>query len=216
MSNSKNVDQDILQSRIFVVDDEPFVTESIKDILSSEGYGNVITMNTSTSVLEHISQFGNPDLVLMDVHLGIGDSGVEIVKQFPKGNNIGVLYLTGYTDQKNLNNVLTTKPDAFLTKPFTESSLLANVNIILQKKKEHVEIRQILDTVLYKEAAETEDILKNFGLWLKSARKNRKITQVQISEDLSINYRHYQSIEAGKINLRLDTFMKLIQYFKNK
>ncbi len=40
------------------------------------------------------------------------------------------------------------------------------------------------------------------------------LSQVAASEKMQIDYRHYQNIEGGKINLRLDTLIKLINFYK--
>jgi len=55
--------------------------------------------------------------------------------------------------------------------------------------------------------------LKEFGLRLKKARKEKGLSQVRAAEEMKIDYRHYQNIEGGKINLRMDTFCKLIQFY---
>lgn len=56
--------------------------------------------------------------------------------------------------------------------------------------------------------------LKNFGRSLKEARRQMGLSQVAAAEKMQIDYRHYQNIEGGKINLRLDTMIKLINFYK--
>ncbi|HAG90315.1 MAG TPA: hypothetical protein DCL41_00495 [Bdellovibrionales bacterium] len=40
------------------------------------------------------------------------------------------------------------------------------------------------------------------------------LSQVNAAHQMKIDYRHYQNIEGGKINLRLDTFLKLIDFYQ--
>ncbi len=54
-----------------------------------------------------------------------------------------------------------------------------------------------------------EIIAKN----LKLLRKINRITQQELSSKLELNYRHYQSIEAGKVDLKLSTLERLADFF---
>lgn len=38
-------------------------------------------------------------------------------------------------------------------------------------------------------------------------------TQVKAASEIEIDYRHYQNIEGGKVNIRLDTFLNLARYY---
>lgn len=61
---------------------------------------------------------------------------------------------------------------------------------------------------------DSKAFLVEFGKLLKKQRKAMSLSQVNAAEQMKIDYRHYQNIEGGKINLRLDTFMKLIEFYK--
>ncbi|HMN67497.1 MAG TPA: helix-turn-helix domain-containing protein [Bdellovibrionales bacterium] len=60
---------------------------------------------------------------------------------------------------------------------------------------------------------EMESFLKEFGKALKTTRKQMGLSQVTAAQDMRIDYRHYQNIEGGKINLRLDTLIKLVKFY---
>lgn len=60
---------------------------------------------------------------------------------------------------------------------------------------------------------EMENFLKEFGTQLKATRKQMGLSQVSAAQNMHIDYRHYQNIEGGKINLRLDTLIKLIKFY---
>lgn len=59
----------------------------------------------------------------------------------------------------------------------------------------------------------TKLFLQDFGRLLKKTRKAQKVSQAQAALEMGIDYRHYQNIEGGKINLRMDTFLKLVKYY---
>lgn len=60
---------------------------------------------------------------------------------------------------------------------------------------------------------EMDSFLKEFGQTLKTTRKQMGLSQVTAAQNMKIDYRHYQNIEGGKINLRLDTLMKLVKFY---
>ncbi len=60
---------------------------------------------------------------------------------------------------------------------------------------------------------EMDGFLKEFGQTLKTTRKGMGLSQVTAAQNMKIDYRHYQNIEGGKINLRLDTMMKLVKFY---
>ncbi len=60
---------------------------------------------------------------------------------------------------------------------------------------------------------ELENFLKEFGRQLKTKRKQMGLSQVTAAQNMRIDYRHYQNIEGGKINLRLDTLIKLVRFY---
>lgn len=51
--------------------------------------------------------------------------------------------------------------------------------------------------------------LKQVGMNLKSARRSARLRQTDLATKSGVAYRHYQDIEAGKINLTLDTLFRL-------
>ncbi|NCN95731.1 MAG: hypothetical protein GW917_03325 [Bdellovibrionales bacterium] len=61
---------------------------------------------------------------------------------------------------------------------------------------------------------DVKEFLKDFGQQLKKRRKMMSLSQVNAAHQMKIDYRHYQNIEGGKINLRLDTFLKLVEFYQ--
>lgn len=59
----------------------------------------------------------------------------------------------------------------------------------------------------------TKTFLAELGQKIKTSRKRMGLSQVDASHQMHIDYRHYQNIEGGKINLRLDTLLKLFHFY---
>ena len=52
-----------------------------------------------------------------------------------------------------------------------------------------------------------------FGQRLKALRKQRKLTQKDMAQLLEMTERHYQSMEAGRVNVPSLTLLFLADYF---
>lgn len=84
--------------RIFIVDDDPFMGESLKDHLTQETPHQVSVFNTGEECLKHLSE--KPDIIILDYFLNSQSkeaaSGMEILetikKYYPK---IPVIILSG-------------------------------------------------------------------------------------------------------------------------
>jgi transcriptional regulator with XRE-family HTH domain len=55
----------------------------------------------------------------------------------------------------------------------------------------------------------TKLYLKEVGLNLKQARKKIGMRQIEVEEKTGVSYRHYQNIEAGRVNVTLETLCRL-------
>ena len=51
---------------------------------------------------------------------------------------------------------------------------------------------------------------KYFGQKLKSLRAQKGLTQVEMSQRLKCNYRHYQEIESGRVDIRHSMLIKIL------
>ena len=60
----------------------------------------------------------------------------------------------------------------------------------------------------------TNTFLKEVGQNLKQARKKLGMRQIEVEGKTGVSYRHYQNIEAGKVNVTLDTLCRLAGAFQ--
>lgn len=56
--------------------------------------------------------------------------------------------------------------------------------------------------------------LKILAEAIRQKRKEMGISQVSACREIGVDYRHYQNIEGGKINMRIDTMLLLMQFYK--
>ncbi|HET6485037.1 MAG TPA: SpoIIE family protein phosphatase [Spirochaetia bacterium] len=122
------------KSRIMVVEDEGVVALQIKEALTNLGYEVAAVAMTGD---EAVSKFQEtePDLVLMDVRLRGGVSGIEAAKRIRTRLDVPVVYLTAYADDETLHQAQLTEPYAYVLKPFDEKSLHAVIQMALLKSR---------------------------------------------------------------------------------
>ena len=64
--------------------------------------------------------------------------------------------------------------------------------------------------------APMQAFLKTLGQNIKEARLRAGLRQIDVNEQTGLAYRHYQNIEAGRINVTITTLCKLAKLFKTR
>lgn len=85
-----------MNKRIFLVDDDPYWTAILTQILTDLGYTNIIPFSTGADCLNHLHL--NPALVILDYKMDDMD-GLEVlqkIKDYYPG--IGIIFCTAYED----------------------------------------------------------------------------------------------------------------------
>lgn len=116
--------------QIYIVEDMAISRASLESMLISNGYiisGSAAKAETAWKEL----QFQETDLVLIDIHLAGEENGVWLAQNIRKFLNIPIIYLTAYGDQQTLKEVIDTKPNGYLMKPYQEPTLLTSIQIAL-------------------------------------------------------------------------------------
>lgn len=114
---------------ILVVDDEPDVIESMKNILERRGY-SVLTALNGMEGLQRIKK-GKPDLIITDVLMPEMD-GYKFYKELKKNTNtinIPVIIVTARGQMEDTFKVVGV--DGFITKPFSPQDLCAEIESLL-------------------------------------------------------------------------------------
>ncbi len=122
-------------ANILIVEDESIVALGIQEKLQRLGYvvtGIVGSGEEALQSLEH----SLPDLVLMDIKLNGEIDGIETAHRIRNSYNLPILYLTAYANSELLQRAKKTLPCGYVTKPFQEKVLYANIELSLHKYQE--------------------------------------------------------------------------------
>ena len=125
-----------MPKEILIVDDELSIVVPIQFLMQQQGY-NVIVAENGHDALDMIYKY-NPDLVLLDIMLpGIdGYEVCEIVRLNPKLRDVKIIFLTAKGREVEIAKGLTLGADAYITKPFSNAELVAEVKTVLDNINE--------------------------------------------------------------------------------
>ncbi|EGV42455.1 response regulator transcription factor [Bizionia argentinensis JUB59] len=120
--------------KILIVEDDVIIAEYIAEILEEESFNVIKLAHDKESALNKMISF-LPDIILMDINLNGINAGIELSKI--KNENATVIFITGQSDFKLMNEALKTCPDAYLTKPIKKVDVIASINLAINKKQIH-------------------------------------------------------------------------------
>ncbi|WP_112323566.1 response regulator [Oceanibium sediminis] len=110
-----------MAGRVLIVEDEPIIALDIQSIVNDSGHSVVGNARTRTEAVRLASEHA-PDLLLCDVQLADGSSGIDaandILKQRP---DLPVVFITAYPER--LLTGERPEPAFLITKPFTEEQV---------------------------------------------------------------------------------------------
>ena len=116
--------------KVYVVEDMAISRISLETMLVQNNYtlsGSAAKAETAWKELQE----NETDLILLDINLAGDKNGVWLAQQVRKYLSIPIVFLTAYGDQQTVKEVLDTKPNGYLMKPYQEPTLLTTINIAL-------------------------------------------------------------------------------------
>ncbi len=132
------------KNQILIVEDESIVAKDIQNSLKNLGYGVLGVSTSGEKAIEEI-ETKKPDLVLMDIMLKGGMSGVEAANIIRERFNIPVVFLTAYADDSTVNKAKLAEPYGYIIKPFKEKELQTTIEVALYKQEKDSKLKKERD-----------------------------------------------------------------------
>ncbi|MEL6831334.1 MAG: response regulator [Pseudomonadota bacterium] len=113
------------KTRVLIIEDEPMILMQLEDLVVSLDH---TVCGTATTHAEAISAFGKdkPGLVLADIQLADGSSGLDAVEDILGQSTVPVIFITAYPEQLLTGDRL--EPTYLVTKPFREQTVRAAIS----------------------------------------------------------------------------------------
>ncbi|MCP4789744.1 MAG: two-component system response regulator TorR [Gammaproteobacteria bacterium] len=115
---------------ILIVEDEPVTRAKLQGYFQAEGYE--VTAVGSAREMDTVLEQQDVHLLLLDIHLP-DSNGLVITRELRSRSPIGIILVTGKTDDVDKIVGLELGADDYVTKPFNPRELLARVRNILSR-----------------------------------------------------------------------------------
>jgi DNA-directed RNA polymerase specialized sigma24 family protein/CheY-like chemotaxis protein len=116
------------KSRILIIEDEMLIAVDLSDIVRSMGHAVVAIVDTADKAIDAANLY-RPDLILADIQLADGSSGIDAVEHILKAFQVPVMFITAFPDRLLTGN--RPEPTFLITKPYVEKNVLAAVSQVL-------------------------------------------------------------------------------------
>ena len=120
---------------VLIVEDDPFIATSIATLLEEHNFEIIAIVNTAEKAWK-ICLATQPCLIILDINLKSDLNGTWVGKNILKHDlNTKIIYLTAHDDSETIKEIELTNASLFVTKPFKESMLMTNINMVMQQNK---------------------------------------------------------------------------------
>lgn len=105
---------------VLIIEDEPLISMQLEDLVRSLGHDICGTAATRTQAQEVVAQ-QTPGLVLADIQLADGSSGLDAVDDILAIDSVPVIFITAYPERLLTGD--RPEPTYLVTKPFQEATV---------------------------------------------------------------------------------------------
>jgi CheY-like chemotaxis protein/DNA-directed RNA polymerase specialized sigma24 family protein len=113
------------KARILIIEDETVIAMDLSDLVTAAGHDVCAVATTATEAVE-AAERERPDLVLADIQLADGSSGIDAVKQILSSFDVPVIFVTAFPDR--LLTGERPEPTFLITKPYSPDMVRAAVS----------------------------------------------------------------------------------------
>ncbi|MFN6934008.1 MAG: response regulator [Tsuneonella sp.] len=110
---------------VLIIEDEPLISMQLEDLVRSLGHEICGTAATRTQAQEVVAE-RTPGLVLADIQLADGSSGLDAVDDILAIDSVPVIFITAYPERLLTGD--RPEPTYLVTKPFQESTVRAAIS----------------------------------------------------------------------------------------
>ncbi|MVZ96098.1 response regulator [Sphingorhabdus sp. IMCC26285] len=126
---------DSLQSSVMIIEDEAIIALHIRSIVEALGHSVTGVARTRSEAVA-LAARTQPELVLADISLADGSSGIDAVKDILGAMNVPVIFITAFPER--LLTGERPEPTYLITKPFEPETVIATIGQALLVHRERL------------------------------------------------------------------------------
>lgn len=125
-----------MKTTIMVVDDSPFASKQIKDLVEENGYEVIAYARTGEEGIQLYKEF-HPDIVILDIIMP-GMDGLETAEVLMKEDpEVSILMLSSLCDAGTIDEIHGIGLKYLIPKPWEDDVLLATLELLRKQKKNY-------------------------------------------------------------------------------
>ncbi|HRE42939.1 MAG TPA: response regulator [Terricaulis sp.] len=113
------------RARVLIIEDETVIAMDLSDLVSDQGHDVCATAATASEAVAAAKR-ERPDLVLADIQLADGSSGIDAVREILTSFTVPVIFITAFPDR--LLTGERPEPTFLITKPYSPDMVRAAVS----------------------------------------------------------------------------------------
>jgi CheY-like chemotaxis protein len=113
-----------LATEVLIIEDEPVIAADIEQLVVDLGHKVTTVATTRTEAVAAVNK-RRPGLVLADIQLADGSSGIDAVNDILKGHDVPVIFITAFPER--LLTGEKPEPAFLITKPFQPETVKAAI-----------------------------------------------------------------------------------------
>jgi CheY-like chemotaxis protein len=126
---------DSLQASVLIIEDEAIIALHIRSIVEGLGHSVTGVARTRTEAVA-LAEKTRPELVLADISLADGSSGIDAVKDIMSTMSVPVIFITAFPER--LLTGERPEPTYLITKPFEPETVIATIGQALLVHRERM------------------------------------------------------------------------------
>ncbi|MBN9669416.1 response regulator [Roseibium aggregatum] len=113
------------KTEVLIIEDEPLISMDLMQIVESLGHGVTSVARTASDAIA-AAKSETPGLVLADIQLADGSSGIDAVKEILAEMSVPVIFITSFPER--LLTGERPEPTFLITKPFNPNTVKAGIS----------------------------------------------------------------------------------------
>ena len=116
--------ENVLATDVLIIEDEPVIAADIEALVHDLGHRVTTVATTRTEAVKAVKAM-RPGLVLADIQLADGSSGIDAVNDILRGHDVPVIFITAFPER--LLTGERPEPTFLITKPFQPETVKAAI-----------------------------------------------------------------------------------------
>jgi two-component system OmpR family response regulator len=119
-------------TKVLIVEDDEMLGDELRDVFVQWGVG-AITVASVNAFWEQVEDF-KPQLIVVDLTLPDG-SGVDIIRDVRSKSDIGIIVMSGRSDEIERVVCIETGADDYVVKPFSSREMVARIRQLMYRTR---------------------------------------------------------------------------------